>query len=89
VIDPAQTANLRALLNQDQVWVGRARWVRWLNSGDSADTTPISDMVVDDRIASCAWLRKQRHLLYATVEDGESAPDGWVESLPLYIGLGA
>jgi hypothetical protein len=34
-------------------------------------------------------LRQQRHLLYATVKDGESAPDGWVESLPLYIGLGA
>ena len=87
VISASQTAHLRELLNQDEVWVGRARWVRWLQDAQRSDTMAIEDMRHDDRIAACAWLRQQRHALYDAIEGGERAPEGWVEDLPLFRGL--
>ncbi len=87
VISQTETEHLRRLLEQDEAWVGRARWVRWLEDGQLSDTMPIDDMEHDDRIAACAWLRQQRHALHGTVEGGRRAPDGWVEDLPLYRGL--
>lgn len=82
-----EVEHLRALLEQDEVWVLRARWVWWLRHGERADTVPISSMLRADRIAACAWLRQQRHVLHETVEGGRRAPDGWIEGLPLYRGL--
>lgn len=86
MISQTEIVHLRRLLEQDEVWVGRARWVRWLRNGQESDTMAIDDMLHDDRIAACAWLRQQRHALHDTVEDGR-APKGWIEGLPLYRGL--
>lgn len=79
--------HLRDLLEQREVWVTRARWPRWLDSGEHDDTTPIDGMVHDDRLAACAWLRQQRHVLHDTVAGGGPAPDGWIEDRPLYRAL--
>ena len=87
VVDEDQVQHLRDLLDQDEVWVGRARWGRWLHVGDHADTMRIEDMVHDDRIAACAWLRQQRHVLHDTIKGSSPAPDGWIEQQPLYRGL--
>ena len=87
VITEDERTHLRSLLEQDEVWVGRARWPRWLRHGQQNDTMPIDEMRHDDRIAACAWLRQQRHSLYETVEAGSRAPAGWIEDLPLYKGL--
>ena len=87
VISQPETDHLRELLLQDEVWVGRARWLRWLQDGEDNDTMAIDDMRHDDRIAACAWLQQQRHALHDAVEGGERAPEGWVEELPLYRGL--
>lgn len=87
MITDTQVKHLRELLEQGDRWVVRARWVRWLDHGDRADTTPIDGMLHDDRIAACSWLRQQRHVLYDTVEGGHPAPSGWIEARPLYRGL--
>lgn len=87
MITGTQVTHLRELLEQGERWVGRARWVRWLDHGDEADTTPIDTMPHDDRIAACSWLRQQRHVLHDTVEGSPQAPDGWIEDRPLYRGL--
>lgn len=87
MITDAETTHLRQLLEQDEVWVVRARWVRWLREGDASDTKPISAMRADNRIAARAWLRQQRHVLHETVRGGRRAPEGWVTDLPLYQGL--
>lgn len=89
MITETQVEHLRELLEQGDRWVGRARWVRWLDHGDEDDTTPIKALPHDDRIAACSWLRQQRHVLYDTVEGGHHAPDGWIEDRPLYRGLSA
>lgn len=87
VITETQVQHLRELLEQDEVWVGRARWGRWLHHADPGDTMRIEDMVHDDRIAACAWLRQQRHVLHDTIEGTGPAPDGWIQQRPLYRGL--
>lgn len=86
MISRTEVDHLRRLLEQDEVWVGRARWVRWLKQGQGSDTMLIDEMIRDDRIAACAWLRQQRHVLHDTIEGGR-APEGWIEGLPLYRGL--
>lgn len=87
MITDTETKHLQQLLEQDRAWVLRARWVRWLREGRASDTVPITQMVHDDRIAACAWLRQQRHALHETIHGGRRAPDGWVTGLPLYEGL--
>lgn len=87
MITTTETDHLRALLEQDEAWVLRARWVRWLREGQVSDTVAISSMPHDDRIAACAWLRQQRHVLHDTVTGGLRAPDGWIEERPLYGAL--
>lgn len=87
MVSDEQVRHLRGLLGQDEIWVMRARWLRWLTHADPEDTTPIPDMVPDDRIAACAWLRQQRHVLHDTIEGGARAPEGWVQDLPLYRAL--
>lgn len=89
VITDIETKHLQQLLEQDEVWVVRARWVRWLREGQLSDTVPISTMRRDERIAARSWLRQQRHYLHATVHGDLRAPIGWVESMPLYRGLTA
>lgn len=87
MITPSETTHLQQLLEQDLVWVTRARWVRWLRYGKAEDTTPISHMLHDDRIAARAWLRQQRHALHETIHGDRRAPDEWVAELPLYRAL--
>lgn len=87
MVTDQETTHLEALLEQDESWVLRARWVRWLERGDATDTVPIAAMDHDDRIAACAWLRQQRHVLHDTIEGGMRAPQGWIEQQPLYRGL--
>lgn len=89
VITDIETKHLQQLLEQDEVWVVRARWVRWLREAQLSDTVPISTMRRDERIAARSWLRQQRHYLHATIHGGLRAPIGWVESMPLYRGLTA
>lgn len=82
--------HLRQLLRQDEAWVSRARWDRWLGTGELEDTVSIDSMGADDRLAARAWLRQQRHVLHAALGgDGERAPEGWIEDLPLYRALSA
>lgn len=85
-VDETQVGHLRELLEQGESWVGRKRWVRWLDEGRSTDTMPIHDMTRDDRIAAQSWLRQQRHVLHDVIHGG-AAPMGWIEEQPLYRGL--
>ncbi len=82
---PDQVKHLTTLLQQDQFWVYRARWARWLRDGDPADTIAIERMPRDARLAARAWLLQQRHVLHLTVtgDPDRKAPNGWAEALPL------
>lgn len=80
--------HLGALLDQGDVWVVRGRWARWLDGADPADTVPIGTMLPDERLAARAWLRQQRHDIHRTLgHHGRAAPEGWIESQPLYRSL--
>lgn len=85
---PTVVEHLASLLDQDEVWVSRARWQRWLTTGRDEDTVPIESMAPDDRLAARAWLRQQRHVLHAAlVGEGDRAPQGWIEGQPLFQAL--
>lgn len=67
-------------------WVLRPAWDRYL-AGEDDVLVPIDHLTRDQRLAAIAWLRQQRHRLYATLEGGEAAPAGWLADLPLYQAL--
>lgn len=75
---------VRALLHQDQYWVLRGAWRIYLDSSGSEGTVPVRSLQRDQQIAAAAWISQQRHALHAALEGGRIAPDGWIESLPLY-----
>ncbi len=79
---------LKDLLEQDDGWHLRGGWNAWLG-GARYETTSISTLSRDQRIAACAWLRQQRHSLYRAVVDDAAAqaPEGWIEAQPLYRAL--
>lgn len=83
---PDEVERLRWLLNQDERWVLRPDWLPYLRSARK-DGVDIASLPRGHRIAARAWLAQQRHPLYRAVEGGEAAPDGWLESLPLYEAL--
>ena len=83
VLRPMHEQHIRRLLEQDEFWVARDVWRRWLDSGDDALTTPIAGMNRDERIAAAAWVSQQKHLLHAVVAGNGTAPDGWAGSLTL------
>lgn len=86
--DEVMTDNLRRLVEQDAVWITRARWPRWLSHGDLQDAQPIAEMRPDDRRAARAWLSQQRHAIHRVLDaEGRAAPDGWIEEQPLFRGL--
>ncbi len=88
VVDDAVERNLRVLLEQDELWVRRSRWPRWLRQGDPADAVTIDTMLPDDRLAARAWLAQQRHVLHQVLDgSAERAPDGWLDERPLYVAL--
>lgn len=78
----SQRALLASLLDQDTRWIRRDDWLDFLAGSDAG--TNIDDLTADQRSAAVAWLRQQRHELYRATEGGTRAPDGWLESLPLY-----
>lgn len=86
-VTTAEVDNLRRLLHQDEFWVVRARWDRWLRLGERRDTVAIDELPRDDRLAALAWLRQQRHVLHDTVVGGKPAPAGWLSGLPLWQGM--
>lgn len=81
-LDDAQRQRLRDLLRQDTTWVRRDDWLDFL-AGTGAHTD-IDTLTPDQQAAAVAWLRQQRHQLHRAVEGETTAPDGWLESLPLY-----
>lgn len=81
------------LLQQSEGWHLRGAWAAWLG-GERFTTTPITDLTPDQRIAAMAWLRQQRHALHRVITDVKGrrphrAPDGWIESQPIYAALAA
>lgn len=82
-----QIERVRELLNQSEHWVLRGDWKRYLDGDGDVGLVPIERLVVDQRVAAASWVSQQRHALYATLEGGRVAPDGWLEKLPLYRAL--
>lgn len=81
---PGVLQALRRLLFQDEGWVRRPNWGAYLATGDVKHLRPLDELTRDQFVAVHAWLRQQRHALHHALEAGSVAPDGWVESLPLY-----
>lgn len=79
-----QRERLSSLLDDPDTWVLRPGWEPYLLRGDEGTLVDTDSLSNDHRIASIAWLRQQRHALYRALEGGEVAPEGWLESLPLY-----
>lgn len=86
-LSPAMAEHLRALVGQGDGWVRRPSWSRYLDTGGTDHLQPIGDLSRDQLVAVHAWLRQQRHALHRALEGDDHAPDGWVESLPLYVAV--
>jgi hypothetical protein len=83
---PEQRAALQRWLDRDDRWVLRPVWERWLRECDDDLQVPIDQLTRDQHVAARSWLVQQRHALHNAVDDGP-APEGWLESLPLYQAL--
>lgn len=81
-----QREALRRWLEQSERWVLRPVWERWLSTLDRSLETPVADLTRNQHVAACAWLVQQRHALHDVIEGGP-APEGWLESRPLYRAL--
>ncbi|MDX1657444.1 MAG: hypothetical protein R3343_01360 [Nitriliruptorales bacterium] len=77
---------LRALLDQGDEWILRPHWEKYLR-GEHDGGADIDELSRDQRWAARAWLAQQRHEIYRKLEGEEAAPDGWLESLPLFQAL--
>lgn len=84
---PEQRERLRELLNQRDAWALRPDWEPYILHGDKRALRPIAELTADQQIGALAWLRQQRHRLYAVLEGGTTAPPDWLESLPLHQAL--
>lgn len=80
----AQRERLHRLLDDPETWVLRPGWARYLLEGDERPLVNPADLSPDDRSAAIAWLRQQRHALHRELEGEPVAPEGWLESFPLY-----
>jgi hypothetical protein len=87
-LTPPQQQRLRWLLEDPEHWVRRTVWEPFLLRGDEALAVRTDSLTRDQKVAALAWLRQQRHRLYAVLEGGRRAPDGWLERFPLYDRLG-
>lgn len=83
-----QVARLRWLLEDPDHWVRRNKWEAFLLDGRETAVVDTGGLTADQKVAALAWLRQQRHRLYAVLEGGVRAPDGWLEHFPLYARLG-
>jgi hypothetical protein len=79
-----QRERLRRLLDDPDTWVLRPGWEPYLLGGDEAPLVRTDELSADNRAAALAWLRQQRHALHRELVGPEVAPEGWLESLPLY-----
>ncbi|MEX0869553.1 MAG: hypothetical protein WD011_07765 [Nitriliruptoraceae bacterium] len=79
-----QRERLLWLVTDPEQWVLRPDWEQFLLHGDHATLVDTHSLSADHREAALAWLRQQRHALYQALHGDEIAPDGWLESLPLY-----
>lgn len=79
-----QRERLRELLTDPDTWVLRPDWERFLLRGDEAMLVHTDELSRDHRVSVIAWLEQQRHTLHRVLEGGETAPEGWLEALPLY-----
>lgn len=86
-ITDEQRERLRWLLTDPDTWALRPGWAPFLFHGDQGTLVDPDDLTRDQRIAAVAWLRQQRHALYRVLEAGDRAPDGWIESFPIYARL--
>jgi len=80
----AQRTRLRELLEDPDTWVLRPGWAPYLIDGDEGPLVRTDELSADHRAAAIAWLRQQRHALHRELEGDPVAPEGWLESLPLY-----
>lgn len=83
-LNDEQRARLRWLLEDPDSWVLRPGWEPFLLHGDRTALLRPQDLTRDHRVAALAWLRQQRHALHRALEGGPVAPDGWLETFPLY-----
>lgn len=86
-LSPAMVEHLRALVVQGEGWVRRPSWTHYLATGDAEHLQSLGELSRDQLVAVHAWLRQQRHALHLALEGDDRAPDGWVESLPLYVAV--
>lgn len=82
-LDDEQRARLRWLLQDPDHWVLRTSWERYLRTGDESLLVPTEHLSQDQCAAAFAWLRQQRHALHRALEGGDTAPDGWLDALPM------
>lgn len=78
----AQREALDRWLSEER-WVLRPVWERWLATGEEWLKAGLEELTRNQLIAARAWLRQQRHALHDVVVGGP-APEGWLESQPLY-----
>jgi hypothetical protein len=85
---PRQRQLLADLLGQGKRWILRGDWRAYLDDGLIEDEGwRIESLSRDQRVAARSWLSQQQHQLYAVVQDGPVAPEGWLEATPLYQAL--
>jgi hypothetical protein len=83
-LNEEQRGRLRELLEDPDTWVLRHAWDDHVLDGRPGTIVDPADLTRDHLAAAIAWLRQQRHPIYRVLEGGNRAPDGWMESLPLY-----
>lgn len=82
-----QVERVQNLLHQGEHWVRRGDWKRYLDADDTRGTIPIELLGRDQRVAAAAWISQQRHVLHELLDGQRTAPEGWLEALPLYRAL--
>lgn len=87
-LTPVQRERLRDLIQDPHTWVLRHAWDAYLLDGDPGRIVDPATLSSGHLVSALEWLRQQRHPLYRALEGGERAPEGWLESLPLYQRLG-
>lgn len=92
IVPPRPTTRQRQLLGellgQGKRWVLRGDWRRYLEDGLIEDEgCRIETLSRDQRVAARSWLAQQQHRLHEVTEGGALAPEGWIETTPLYQAL--
>ena len=81
---PEQRDRLRGLLDDPDTWVLRSAWDAYVLEGEPVGVIDPAVLTRDHLVASLAWLEQQRHPLHRVLVGGRHAPEGWLESRPLY-----